>query len=348
MTDVSTDPMRLRSPQDVLVATPYLLGFHPRDSLVALGLRGSALFFHVRSDLPPLGAPPDDIAAVARHLADLFQANRVTGVLLVGFGSAAMVTPLIRQTRRAMHRHGISVRDMLRAEGGRYWSYVCPDPTCCPPEGTPYDADSTAVAAAATLAGCVALPSRDAVVREFDPPAGPALVAIERATDRAAARLAGLFQDGGAMTALVEAGRRATAEAADRHRSGDCLGDDQVAWLTLLVQTIAVRDDLWLTLEAAPRDELPLHEAVWSDLLRRCDPSLAAPVGMLLAFTLWRRGEGPRASAALDRALAADPAYSGARLMEKVLVSGVPPGVLAKARRRGSRPRSRGGRRRRR
>ncbi len=68
MTSVSTTPrMRLRTPADVLAATPYLMGFHPDDSLVGLGLRGTRLTFHLRGDLPPEDAPPDLVIEVARR-----------------------------------------------------------------------------------------------------------------------------------------------------------------------------------------------------------------------------------------------------------------------------------------
>ena len=64
---------------------------------------------------------------------------------------------------------------MLRANDGRFWSYLCDAPECCPPEGKSYEIVGSAVAAAATVAGCVALPDRGAVVRSLAPPVGFAL-----------------------------------------------------------------------------------------------------------------------------------------------------------------------------
>ena len=59
--------------------------------------------------------------------------------------------------------------------------------------------------------------------------------------------------------------------------------------------------------------------------MRRADgPWLPAPAS-LLAFTAWQSGDGTLANIALDRALAADPDYSMARLLRDILAAGVPP-----------------------
>ena len=52
--------------------------------------------------------------------------------------------------------------DALLADGERWWSVLCDGP-CCPSEGTPYDAGSNSLSAAAVFAGMSALPDRAAV-----------------------------------------------------------------------------------------------------------------------------------------------------------------------------------------
>jgi hypothetical protein len=56
-------------------------------------------------------------------------------------------------------------------------------------------------------------------------------------------------------------------------------------------------------------------------------PYVPAPA-CLLAFAAWRSGHGALASVAVDRALARDPAYSMAVLLEDVLRYGLPPAAL--------------------
>ena len=50
--------LAVRSPADLIAAVPYLLGFHPADSVVAVALRGRQIIFAARADLPEPGADP--------------------------------------------------------------------------------------------------------------------------------------------------------------------------------------------------------------------------------------------------------------------------------------------------
>jgi hypothetical protein len=329
----------------VLSATPYLLGFHPQDSLVLFGCKGTELVFHVRGDLPP----PADAKGLAVHLADLLRSRGIDSTVLVGYGPASTVTPVITATEQEMRRRGIHIRELLRAADGRFWSYLCRDPLCCRPEGTPYQIAGTAFAAMATVEGRVVLPNREAVVRTLDPPVGLVLAAMRVATDRAGIRLCGLLDGREPQADLQVAGERAVLDGLARYRDeGGRLEDDEVAWLGLLLQTLSVRDYAWQRIDTDGRLHWPVHERLWLDLLTRCEPELAAPVGVLLGYTLWRSGDGLRAGVAIERALRADPAYSAAHLMASVLQNALPPSALEKLRRQRNQPRSRGARRRRR
>jgi hypothetical protein len=46
--------LRVRNPGDLIEAIPYLLGFHPRDSLVIVGLAGARVSITARIDLDDL------------------------------------------------------------------------------------------------------------------------------------------------------------------------------------------------------------------------------------------------------------------------------------------------------
>src|SRR5258706_12434762 len=120
--------MSLRTPEDVLAATPYLLGFHPVDSLVVLGLTGKKLTFHVRGDLPPAGSSRPLLDDLADYFGDLFLRQGVDGVVLVGYGTGQSGTPLITAVRHAMRRRRVEVRDMPPATDGPHWPYLCSNP----------------------------------------------------------------------------------------------------------------------------------------------------------------------------------------------------------------------------
>ncbi|MCM0677556.1 DUF4192 domain-containing protein, partial [Micromonospora phytophila] len=172
----STDRPRLavRSPADLIAAVPYLLGFHPADSVVVVAMRGRRITFAARADLPDLADPVDP----ARHLAGVIARQRAETATVLGYGPADRVTPAVDAVRAALTGAGLTVHDALRVTDGRYWSYLCAEPECCPPDGTPYDAGSSEVTAAAVFAGQVALPDRAALVAQVAPVTGPARSAM--------------------------------------------------------------------------------------------------------------------------------------------------------------------------
>ncbi len=96
--------------------------------------------------------------------------------------------------------------------------------------------------------------------------------------------------------------------------------------------TVAGRGDL--PQPATVTDWAPLaarqHLALWTDITRRAAPAPApaAAPATLLALTAWRQGQGALASVALDRALAADPHYRLAHLIDHALFHGIPPTAL--------------------
>jgi hypothetical protein len=61
---------------------------------------------------------------------------------------------------------------------------------------------------------------------------------------------------------------------------------------------------------------------------RRARPDLVPGPASLLAFAAWRTGDGTLATLALNRALAADPSYRMAGLLDQVIQAGLPPSVL--------------------
>jgi hypothetical protein len=100
--------------------------------------------------------------------------------------------------------------------------------------------------------------------------------------------------------------------------------DDQVAWLSLALADLAVRDDAWARMDPDFRDA---HTRLWTDVVRRAEPAYLPAPATLLAFTAWQCGNGALANVALDRALDADPGYSMALLLRDTIDAGVPPSL---------------------
>lgn len=333
----SDSALQVRSLPEFLAAVPYVLGFHPADSVVIVALRGTRIAFAARHDLPAPGASPAEARAQAAHTAEIVLRQSVERAVIIGYGEPARVTPAVLRAAEALRRRDLPVIEELRVTGGRYWSYGCKGRGCCPADGTPCVPEETAVAARATYHGQVALPDRAALLARLAPVDGEERAAMAAATARAEARLAGLLRgDQRDSRPIRRAGHAAVREAERVHRSGRRLTDDAAAWLGVLLVDMSVRDHAWRRC-AGEHWQVDL----WTDVLRRVPPRyVPAPAG-LLAYTAWQQGQGALAAAAVDRALRADPYYSMARLLGQALDEGVSPAVLTETRRAAGVPRRR-------
>lgn len=316
----------VRSPVDLIAAVPYMLGFHPEASIVAVGFDGSLGTSVLRLDLPRSG---DVFGArdVGAKIAHVLTRNGFRSALLVGYGSDEHVTPVVTVIRDALTGGGLTVPEMLRVDDGYWWSYVCTDPACCPPEGTPYDISSSVVAARATVAGHVALADRGELARSVEPMNGSVRHAMRQATERAEQRLLSSAADApdqaDVRAGMVAEGVPLIEDLLRRARSGGAPAtDDETARLGVLLTNLRVRDEAWVRIEEQhSRADL----AFWRDVLRRVEIPYAAAPGCLLAYAAYSAGDGGLANVALDRATDADPDYSMARLLRDVIAYGVPP-----------------------
>ncbi|HEY1176473.1 MAG TPA: DUF4192 domain-containing protein, partial [Phytomonospora sp.] len=159
-----TTRIRLGSPEDLLAATPYLLGYHPNDSITFLGLSSGDVKITGRYDLSDSETPRDPSRVVEN-----LSRQGVDSVLLLGYGPPGRVAVDMDILRDALAQAGLPVREALRVTEGRYWSYLCPGGDCCPVEGTPFDLAGERVSAAMTFAGLQALPRREDLVALIAP-----------------------------------------------------------------------------------------------------------------------------------------------------------------------------------
>ncbi|WP_248958861.1 DUF4192 domain-containing protein [Sphaerisporangium perillae] len=323
---MTPSPILLTSPDDILGAVPYILGFHPADSLVVIAFAGKGvrgrLRVTTRWDLP---IPPGALD----RLVPLLRREEATHTILAGFGDGALVTPAMDEVRRLLADAGIAVIEALRAEGARYWSYVCTRVECCPPEGRPYDPTTGEVAAQATFGGLVALPGRDSLERSVAPVEGAARVKMREATRSVAAqvraRLAGTPCPLDVPAEFVAEGVARVRRSLDGFQRQGRLPDHEAARLGIDLSVIRIRDEAWTLMDDTTQDT---HVALWTDLTRRLEPSFVPPVASLLGAAAWRRGDSALAGIAVERALAADPSYSMANLLAQGLQQLISPDIL--------------------
>lgn len=321
--------VRVGSADGILAVVPHLLGFHPADSLVMLGIGGphARIRLAFRYDLPD---PPDDeiTADIAEHAISVLRRQHLPMAIAVGYGPGAAVTPVMDVLTPALREAGLSIQDLLRVQDGRYWSYLCHEPECCPAEGTPFAPAGHPASDALAAAGLTVRADRAALAETLAPvaeAAAPMRAAIGRARQRAGELIDLIAVTDGSdpFLPVADAGRRSVKQVITRYRRGGILTDyEEIAWLGVTLGDLRVRDDAWARMDPGFHEA---HQRLWVDLVRHLPTEFVAAPAALLAFTAWQGGDGALASIAIERALDADPEYSMAHLIADALHAGLPP-----------------------
>ena len=335
----------MRNPGDMVDALPFLLGFFPSDSIVALGLQGPRRRQGgtVRIDIPDPSVWPQAAEEVARFLVALSEhRDRAPDAVILylcrdpapgrsGREVCEELRPLAALLAAAFRAAGIPVHDSLCVSAGRWWSYSCDNASCCNEEGTPVErpGSTPAVAAAAAYAGIQVRGSLKELHRELDPVVTPSADAQLRAFEQAIPALVGELGRRGGREEVRERTVELVDAAVSRFRAGaEELPPVEAARLILGLQDRMARDRAaeWLD----PPD-VEHAQRLWRFLARRCavpfENQAAAPLS-LLGWTAWVTGDQVTARVALGRALAADPDYTFAQLLYQAVNSGAEPHEL--------------------
>jgi hypothetical protein len=315
----------VRAIEDLACALPHLLGFHPAESLVLVAMQGrrDELTFTLRLDLPE----PDDVGAVAEICAARMEAAAADGVLAFVVTEAPDPAtgrlPGVELVEALQRGIPIPVRDAFLLRGGRIWSYLCLDPACCPAGGRPVDQESpvaTTLAAAGVVAGRAPARERAEIVRAAQATGGADGEAMAAAVER----LAGA--DGVAELGVIRERYLSALPgllARCTERGGD-LSHDEAALLGCAWHQVGLRDELLTAIATGTDGADVLVRAV----ARLMPAPYDAPAAAMLGWVAYAEGSGVLAAAALERALATDPAYSLAVLLDDGLYRQVPPAAL--------------------
>ena len=141
----------LTSPHDLIAAIPFLIGYHPVDSLVVVSIKDNCIGMAMRVDYPnELPASAYDL--LAAHL----ERDGSTGALLVAYLPAGRSDGevVLGDLTAALQRIDIKVDESLLIDNGRYRSTLCSDLQCCPIDGRDVPAiDSSRIAIEHVVAG---------------------------------------------------------------------------------------------------------------------------------------------------------------------------------------------------
>ncbi len=316
--------LRLSSPEQVLAAVPYLLGFTPSRSLVVLSLRGKQVGLTMRLDLD---TPSAELRKV---VVNRLRADRASTAILIVFDpddppdaqgtrrtrpGERFARPLIR----LLSREGLDVKDAMGVRNGRFWSYLCEEPSCCPPGGRILPVagapDHTLVASTFVAMGTAPLASREELSASVEPASPERRAELAPAFERALGAPAAY-----PLQRWWEAVLRYT-EAPPRR----ALPDAEIAHLIVSLGDAGIRDEV---VSWTAGDEITGVLAVLRELAPCAPPPFDAQVLASLAWAALSTGEGALAAVCLERAHAVDPAHGLANLLGAALESGVTPQQL--------------------
>lgn len=294
------EPIKAKRPSDFVVLVPYLMGFQPQESLVAMLFDGSVQLLTARVDLVPADLI-DDLVEQVVNVARRQPADRV--MLLAYSVDAELATTTLD---RAIERIPLEVIDALYADGSRWWSRLCSAPDCCPDEGTPYDISSEVVAAEAVFAGLSAEESREAVARRVLGPPEQDAPGLRLLAGRIHGELNVRTQSQRAeeMSALV-----------DNSLGQPDLDDETCARLAALCVDLAVRDVAWAMMTRA---DAALHVDLWQQVVSRtAAPYESAPI-CLLGMAGWISGNGALQVCCIERMQKVNKGYGMAGLLDDI------------------------------
>ncbi len=335
--DLLSPVVRLRGPADILGVLPYRLGFHPTESLVVVCLEGPRRRDRLvmRLDLPPAVEEAAVAAEVAERVAHV---GASAAVIVVYPGARSRPrrgrlprSGLVRAVRQALDARLVGLQEALLVADGRWWSYLCHDPACCPASGTPLPAQPTAAtvryAAEMVAQGETVLADRDALRRSVEPSDHAVARAVrEQAALAAEQVLMAAGQDGAGpdgartvTTARLQA-LRGRWERGDRR-----LLPDDAAVVVLGLHDKTCRD---AAMTAVLDDDAGSLLDLLGALARQADDLDAAPVCTVLGWVAYARGNGALAAVAAERAARCEPGYAMAELLLESMDRMVPPDQL--------------------
>ncbi|MCW2830221.1 MAG: hypothetical protein JWP31_913 [Aeromicrobium sp.] len=302
---------------DLLNALPTFFGFRPTESLVGVATTGPRrrFGFRLRVDIPE----PQHVDALARVVVGHLRAQGADGAVLLAVTERQDVArDLLAACERELDE--IQVIVAARADGRRYWS----DEPGFPLAGIPYETSDHHVSIVqAVAAGQQILPDRAALVARFAPVSGERATWLGHATRELLDQIVPVVAGAPAGT-LGDVGMRELQPILDRARAGEVIDDGDLLRVSVWVSSVPVRDEVWSQIT---RDTAP----ALLDLLVRVAGAVVPPfepaVLTLAAFAAWLSGDGAQALIAVERALAADPEYSMARLMLQMIDDGINPAV---------------------
>jgi hypothetical protein len=314
----------LTSPHDLLAAIPFLIGYHPTDSLVIVSLKEECVGMAMRVDYPAVDAAnnAEAFSALVYHLVR----EGAQGALVVAYVPEGRDDGLriLENISLALAHAVIPIRESLLIAGGRWRSVLCGDEDCCPAEGNELPEITSSRVAVEQVADGRPMPFGN---REGMTDSIAALPLASDADFAAQVESSRIDPESDRIQKAQRSGALAVLDLASRFIAGslgrDIAGDQRLSAVVLgSLSDIQVRD---FALGSHDDESIEVYWAMWHYLIRIAPTGFIAPVASLLAALSYEKGEGALAQRCLDRALSDDPSYSLSALLRRVFSAGWPP-----------------------
>lgn len=307
----------LTSAHDLITAIPFLIGFHPTDSIVLISIKDSAIGLAMRIDLPTQ-LESDQIDLLAHH----FLREESEAALIVAYmpehrndGDSILIS-----LGAGLIRNGVDIQESIVVQSGRYRSIICRDVSCCPPTGKVMpEIDGSEIAAEHVVAG-IPMPYQNIsqlIETLSADPSSLTLAWVSEVSDFA-------FNDEDPNAAAL---RRDGVDTMDL-----LLDDFRMGYgatnRTLVARMIGRMNDLQVrdyAMGVHSEDTYDLYFMMWRELLRLAPVGYVAPIACIVGAMAYEGGDGALAQKALDRALEDDQNYPLAALLRRVFNAGWPP-----------------------
>jgi hypothetical protein len=315
----------LTSPHDLLAAIPFLIGYHPTDSLVLVSLKDESIGMAMRVDYPSNineASTYEAIEGLVHHLVR----EGADAALVVAYVPDTRTDgeEILGQIATVLFRSNIEIRESLLIYHGRWRSLLCTDGQCCPPQGRALPEISTSRVAAEQVAAGRPMPFTDSA--SLADSISPLPLASDRTFGQNVADSA-IDPECISLHDLQREGAVAVIDLASRFIAGS-LGQNIAADQLLSAKVIGGLRDIQVrdfALGSHDENTIDIYWAMWLYLLRIAPAGFVAPVACLLAAVSYERGDGALAHRCLDRGIADDPGYSLAALLRRVFSAGWPP-----------------------
>jgi len=313
----------LNSAHDLLAAVPFMVGYHPTNSLVAMAIVNGKISMAMRVDFPA----PDIMEATCHTIAMHLVREKASEAIVVGY----LPEPCIDSNPLSticdvLEQHDVLVKESLKVSGDRFVSTLCHNPTCCPLEGNPLPPLSESRVTVEQIAAGNPMPFLDLdhlknSIASVEPDK-ELLDLIENQVP--------IDYEYSGFVMQQRLGAEAVNElVAEFTSAGISTNKPLIALVISRLMDLQVRD--YAMGMVNPENALTLWD-MWRWLLTIAPDGYVSPVASIFAVMSYERGDGALAQRALDRALADNSTYPMAKLLRRTFAAGWPPSAFSQMR----------------